>query len=174
MPESFKNILRSKTAEQLSNMYRNKESWSDDQYQFICEEVKNRELETFEEPTAWTDEEMEDVDIINPQTDFEKDMAYLTKEKENHRKNKGLSLASQIVSIASVFVGFSFFYLYWQSTMFWGVTSTILICLLAVSLGITSVVLHILKSYIAGLAIGGSSLLLSLVALLLNLQRLMQ
>lgn len=172
MSDSFKHILRTKNAEQLSNMYRNKESWSTDQYQLICDELKNRGLEIFEEPEEWSDEVMENVDVLNPQTEFEKDMAYLAGEKQKFEQKKGLSLASQIVSIASVFVGFTFFYLYIQSTFFLGITTTILISFMSISMGITAVILHILKHYLPAVIFGGVSLLLTLSVLLINLQRL--
>ena len=102
MSDSFKRILRAKTAEQLSNMHRNKGDWSIEEQQLIHEEIQNRGLEIFEEPEEWTDEVMENVDILNPQTEFEKDMAYLQKDKQAEKQMHGLRLGSQISSISSM------------------------------------------------------------------------
>jgi hypothetical protein len=154
-------------------MYRNKESWSKEEHALIVQEVKNRGLEMFEEPKEWSDEEMADVDLVSPSTEFERDMAFLVKEKEAYENKKGIVLASQIVSIASVFVSFGFFYMYWTNIIHVGVTSTILICLLAVSVGVTSVIVYVTKNYLPALIVGAISLLISLVALVINLQQLM-
>lgn len=170
MSESFKRILRTKTAEQLTNMSRNKSSWSSEEYNLIMAEIANRGLNTFEEPEEWSDEEMEQVDLLNPKTAFEKDLAFLTKEKQMYTQKKGLSLASQIVSIVSVIIGFSFFYLSFRSILFSGVTKALELSLLSTLLGIIAVVLYVLKKYIVSLVLGSSALLILLISLLISLQ----
>ncbi len=170
MSESFKRILRTKSAEQLTNMYRNKKAWSTDENLLIEEEVKNRGLEIFEEPEEWSDEVMEEVDLISPKSSFEKDMAFLTKEKEEYNSQKGLHLASQIVSISSVIVSFSFFYWYLQSVMSFGLTRMHHYILGATAIGITGLILFILKKYIPSLVVSGLSLLITLLLLLISLQ----
>lgn len=169
MSASFQQILRTRTAEQLTNMHRNKDNWTAEEQALISEEVKNRGLEVFDEPEEWTDEVMESVDTVNPQTEFEKDMAFLTAEKTKYQDKKGIALAAQIVSISAVISGFSFFYLYIQNVIFLGVTTTMQLTLLATFLGITGVILFVLKKYIPSIIVSGLSLIITLMSLLTNL-----
>lgn len=170
MSESFKRILRTKTAEQLTNMSRNKNGWSSEEYNLIIAEIAHRGLTTFEEPEEWSDEEMEQVDLLNPKTAFEKDLAFLTREKQMHTQQKGMSIASQIISITSVILGFLFFYLSFKAIFFSGLTISIELSLLSTFLGIIAVVLYILKKYVVSLVFGSSSLLILLTSLLIGLE----
>ncbi|MCB9189502.1 MAG: hypothetical protein H6599_09520 [Flavobacteriales bacterium] len=170
MSETFKRTLRTKTAEQLSNMFRNKEGWTKDEYLLIETEIKNRGLEVFEEPEEWSDEEMERVDLINPQSDFEKNLAFLTKEKDIEKGEKGIRLAAQILSIASMFVSFSYLYWYLEFTYSNGITTIMKISLLATLAGITSLILFILKKHLASVILSAVSLITTLIALVFYLE----
>ncbi len=111
MNNSFKILLKRKTAEQLTNMVSNKNNWTPAQYALIQLEVENRGLEKFEEPKAWKDGLLDAIDIANPQSQFERDIADLTLLKAAHTKTKGLALAALILvptCIVLSFVGLLF------------------------------------------------------------------
>ncbi|CAG5084261.1 hypothetical protein [Parvicella tangerina] len=173
MADSFKRILRTKSAEQLTNMYRNKTQWSPQDYQLIQEEMSNRGLGVFEEPEEWSDREMEELDLISPKTEFERDLAYLTKEKENHQKNTGIHLASQIVSISAVLLSFTFMYFFLYGVQMRGISTTFLLCMMAVAIGLTGLILFILKKYLPSIIVSGISLLLILIVIAFNINELM-
>ncbi|MCB9194898.1 MAG: hypothetical protein H6598_01560 [Flavobacteriales bacterium] len=155
MAENFKRILRSKSAEQLSNMYRNKADWSTEELEMINAEIKNRGVETFEEPEEWSEEEMENLDLINPSTQFEKDMAFLIEEKERESRYKPLALAAQITSISSCIVNILYLYLFLNLFDGLGV-------ILANIIAITSLILFITKQYLYSIILGGLSLVFCL------------
>lgn len=169
MSDSFKQSLRMKTAEQLSNMFRNKDSWTKEQYESILEEVINRGLKTSEEPVEWSDDEMAEIDLVNPKTEFEKDLSYLKKEKESYLANKGLALSSQILSIISMVIGFGLLYLYYTNVFYIGFGVAFKALFFAVGIGILSLVLFILKRYIVSAIIASISLITTLIVAINNL-----
>ena len=48
MSDKFRTILRTKSAEQLTNMIQNQINWDDSQLQMIRDEISNRGIEFFE------------------------------------------------------------------------------------------------------------------------------
>lgn len=173
MSESFKRILRTKTAEQLTNMVRSKDSWSPVEHELIKQEVANRGLEIFEEPQEWSDDEMEKINLASPKTDFEKDMAFLTNEKNKINEERGVRLASQIVSISAVIISFSFLYWYIQNLNTNGISLLLKLGIGAVMLGIAGLILFVSKRLKLSLIASGASLILTVIVLILTLQELL-
>lgn len=155
MSESFKRILRTRSAEQLVNMSRNREDWSDEEHALILAEIANRGLDIFEEPTEWSDEEIEGLNLEEPTTQFEKDMAYLVKEKRAYEQSKPLALSTQIVSISSMLVSFSYLYVFYDLSNVWAFSGVIL--------GIFSLILFIKKQFWVSLSLGVLAILIALI-----------
>lgn len=170
MSESFKQILRTKSAEQLSNMFSNRDGWSEEEHKMIKEEISNRGLEIFEEPEEWSDEVMEDVDLLNPTSDFEHNLAYLTEEKKVEEAQKGLRLASQIVSISSILIAFAFFYWYQVFVVVYGLSLVMQLTMTSILLGIIGLVLFILRKYVPSLVVSSISLAITTFALVRSLE----
>jgi len=157
MNDSFKILLKRKTAEQLTNMVTNKDNWTKEQYDLILFEVDNRGLDKFEEPEAWKDGLLDAIDFNNPQNQFERDIATLSKIKEVENSNKGLALAALILVPTCVilcFVGIVFSLISLPIFMFMAVLS------------FAALVLLILKKHLAALITALLSILIFLMLLL--------
>ena len=163
MSNSFEITLRSKSAEQLLNMKQNNTAWSPEQNQLIANEIKKRGLEIFEEPEPWKHGTMEDLDLINPKSDFEENMAVIIAHDRKEKEQKNINLASQIVSISSVIVNFAYLNFLGYENGILGIASVLL--------GFTSIAFYISKNYLLSLILGSVSLFIVALMLLLHLKQ---
>lgn len=163
MSNNFEITLRTKSAEQLMNMSKNRNLWSNDQIVMINNEIKHRGLEVFEEPEPWNEEEMNQLNTVSPQTDFEQDMVLILEHEQNEKSSFGIRLAAQIVSSSALIVVFLI-------GMFIGIENYILITL-SVMCAFVSLGLSIGKKFLASVIVGGISLLLVVGILVLFIEQ---
>ncbi len=93
-------------------MSTNKKDWDEIQLKMIQDEISNRGIEIFEEPRPWDEEEMKEIDLENPKTEFEKNVAFINQETISEKNKFGLKISSQILSISSVMISFISFYFF--------------------------------------------------------------
>ncbi len=162
MSEKFKLMLRTKSAEQLTNMIQNQINWDDSQLQMIRDEISNRGIEFFEEPSEWNEKEIKELDLENPKSDFEKNLALIKNEVSKENQQYGIRIVSQILSIASVIV--SFISLMFLSLLGQNFRLVLLFCLL---MSIASLILFVRKFFKTSFVISSFSLfVISFIAVL--------
>lgn len=165
MSDKFEITLRSKSAEQLINMSNNKTAWSTDQALLIRKEIKKRGLELFEDPQPWDEQEMNNLNLDAPESDFEQDMATIIAHEEKHRTNSNLTLAAQIIAIASIGAIF-------LVTLFIPLDSFNLFTITAIT-AFFSIALFLAKKYLISIILGVTSLVINAVLLLLFLKEIL-
>jgi cation transport ATPase len=155
MSDKFRAILRTKSAEQLTNMHQNQINWDDSQLQMIRDEISNRGIEVFEESSEWNEKELKELDLEHPKSDFEKNLAFIKNEVAKENQQSGIRIVSLILSIASVIV--SFISLMFLSLLGQYFRLVLLFCLL---MSIGSLILFVRKLFRTSLAISCISLLI--------------
>ena len=163
MSDLFEISLRSKSAEQLLNMSQNKAAWNAGQLLLIQQEIRKRGLEIFEEPEPWKEGTMEDLDLLNPKSDFEENMSIIMAHDKKVQELKGMNLASQITGVSAVVFNFGYLIFLGYENQILGNTSIVL--------AFAGMALFILKKYLLSLVLSCLSLVILVVLLLSHLQQ---